>query len=178
MRDAASLAENLRVLRARQNLNVTEASKKIGITRETLRDLELGTRNPYYPTLRKIAAAYGVPVEGLLLAPTEEHAPLGEAPEEGQQAVTQKLVKLVDGLVEAGNEEALCLLQLVLEEERVRLGEMYVADDPDNGAIRGEYARAAERLAYVGLRLEALRQESGAPDRSGEVSVPLIAEDV
>ena len=95
MSGTSSLAENLRVLRARQNLNITDAAKKIGITRETLRDLELGTRSPYYPTLCKIAAAYDVPVEDLLLAPVGEPVPLAEAPEAGPGPQT------LDGLLEA-----------------------------------------------------------------------------
>ena len=83
----SSLAETLRVLRARQDLTITEACSRIGITRETLRDLEHGTRNPYYPTLEKIARAYGVTVEELML-PAHEEEPVealsgkDEAPEE------------------------------------------------------------------------------------------------
>jgi len=52
-----------------------------------LRDLEHGTRNPYYPTLEKIARAYGVTVEELML-PAHEEEPVealsgkDEAPEE------------------------------------------------------------------------------------------------
>jgi XRE family transcriptional regulator, regulator of sulfur utilization len=72
-----SLAETLRVLRARQDLTVKDAASKIGITRETLRDLEHGRRNPFYPTLEKIATAYGVTVEELML-PARKEEPTGE----------------------------------------------------------------------------------------------------
>jgi transcriptional regulator with XRE-family HTH domain len=61
-----SLAERLRVLRAQHGLSLTEASEKIGVNRHTLRDLELGKREPYGPTMRKIAEGYGVPVARLL----------------------------------------------------------------------------------------------------------------
>jgi transcriptional regulator with XRE-family HTH domain len=64
-----SLPAWLRVLRAREGLHLTEAAKKIGIGRDTLSDLERGARRPAYPTLRKIAAGYGVPVEELLEEP-------------------------------------------------------------------------------------------------------------
>jgi transcriptional regulator with XRE-family HTH domain len=76
-----SLAERLRVLRAQHGLSLTEASEKIGVNRHTLRDLELGKREPYGPTIRKIAVAYGVPVARLL----EERVLLGkdEAPDTG-----------------------------------------------------------------------------------------------
>jgi transcriptional regulator with XRE-family HTH domain len=71
-----SLAERLRVLRAQHGLSLTEASEKIGVNRHTLRDLELGKREPYGPTIRKITEAYGVPVARLLAEPV----PLDEAP--------------------------------------------------------------------------------------------------
>jgi transcriptional regulator with XRE-family HTH domain len=75
-----SLAEKLRVLRARMGLSLTEAASRAGVTRDTLSDLEHGKRQPYMPTLAKIAAGYGVPVEELL----EEPALAGkaEAPQE------------------------------------------------------------------------------------------------
>ena len=62
-----SLAERLRVLRARKGLTLLAASEELGIDRHTLRDLELGRgRTPRYPTLAKIAEGYDVPVEDLL----------------------------------------------------------------------------------------------------------------
>ena len=64
-----SLAERLRILRARQGLTLTEASERIGITRHTLSSLERGGQEPHYPTLRKIANGYGVAVEDLLEEP-------------------------------------------------------------------------------------------------------------
>src|SRR5215211_3953692 len=61
-----SLAERLRILRARKGLTLTEASERIGITRHTLAALERGGQEPHYPTLAKLADGYGVPVEDLL----------------------------------------------------------------------------------------------------------------
>jgi transcriptional regulator with XRE-family HTH domain len=73
-----SLAERLRVLRARKGLSLLAASEELGVDRHTLRDLELGQgRTPRYPTLAKIAEGYGVPVEDLL----EEPVPLAEGQE-------------------------------------------------------------------------------------------------
>jgi transcriptional regulator with XRE-family HTH domain len=81
-----SLAERLRVLRARQGLSLTEASKRAGITRDTLSDLERGKRHAYMPTLAKIAEGYGVPVDELL----EEPALTGkvDAPDTGLTALS------------------------------------------------------------------------------------------
>lgn len=64
-----SLAERLRVLRAQEGLTLNEASAKIGVNRHTLRDLELGKREPYGPTIRKIAEAYNVSLAQLLEEP-------------------------------------------------------------------------------------------------------------
>ncbi len=69
-----SLAQTLRVLRAREGWGLTEASEKIGINRHTLRELEIGKREPYYPTLRKIAEGYGVRIEELVEEPAAELA--------------------------------------------------------------------------------------------------------
>lgn len=72
------LAENLRILRAKRNLTITDAASEIGITRETLRDLENGTRDPYPPTLARLAKGYNVSVRDLLSS-SEELATEGKA---------------------------------------------------------------------------------------------------
>ena len=118
-------------------------------------------KDPHLSQLRKIAAALGVSVAALV---EEELAlPKAEAPETGR-AVTPELAALVDGMAEAGDEVGLDRLRGMLEAERIRLG-VARHDHPENPALEGEFARAVERLAYVGLRLEALRQtlaEQGA----------------
>jgi transcriptional regulator with XRE-family HTH domain len=79
-----SLAERLRVLRAQDGLTLNEASAKIGINRHTLRDLELGKREPYGPTIRKIAEAYNVSLAQLLEKPaltSKADTPSTERPE-------------------------------------------------------------------------------------------------
>ncbi len=70
------------MIRAQRGLTIAEASNLIGVNRHTLRDLELGRREPYGPTVRKIAEAYGVPVSQLLEEPA---LPLVEAPGEGPE---------------------------------------------------------------------------------------------
>jgi transcriptional regulator with XRE-family HTH domain len=91
-----SLAERLRVLRAQRGLTLAEASKMIGVNRHTLRDLELGKREPYGPTLRKIAEGYGTTVSALL---TEaEPVPLGEAPVLEGQDVLEMDAKQLENL--------------------------------------------------------------------------------
>ena len=87
----SSLAERLRVLRAKRGLGLVEAAEGIGIDRQTLRRLERGDGHPYFPTLRKISAFYDVSVEELIVA-EEETAPLGEGP------LRSPRVELVDAL--------------------------------------------------------------------------------
>jgi len=65
-----SLAERLRVLRARQGYTLAEAAEKTGVDRGTLSSLERGVHGAYTPTLHKIAKGYDVPVEDLLEEPT------------------------------------------------------------------------------------------------------------
>jgi transcriptional regulator with XRE-family HTH domain len=79
----SSLARKLRVLRAERGLTQRAASAQIGVTKETLSDLERGLRHPHDVTLSRIARGYGVPVDELL----EEPAPLAgkaKAPDTGQ----------------------------------------------------------------------------------------------
>src|SRR5215212_3821236 len=78
-----SLPAKLRVLRAREGLYLTDAAKKIGIGRDTLAALERGERRPAVPTLRKIADAYGVPVEELLEDQEPALAGKAKAPDRG-----------------------------------------------------------------------------------------------
>jgi transcriptional regulator with XRE-family HTH domain len=68
-----SLAERLRLLRAKRGLTLIEAAERTGVGRVTLSDLERGRRHPVTPTLAKIAKGYDVPVEELL----EEPVPSG-----------------------------------------------------------------------------------------------------
>jgi transcriptional regulator with XRE-family HTH domain len=58
------------VLRAERGLTQAEAARRMGITGETLSDLERGKRRAYSSTLVKISEAYGVPVAELVEEPT------------------------------------------------------------------------------------------------------------
>lgn len=68
-----TLPTKLRTLRARAGLTLIDAAKRAGIGRDTLSDIERGRRHPVMPTLKKIAEAYGVPVEEFVEeGPSEE----------------------------------------------------------------------------------------------------------
>jgi transcriptional regulator with XRE-family HTH domain len=87
-----SLGHKLRVLRAERGLTLREAASRTGVAKETISDIERGTRHPHDVTLSKLAKGYGVPVEGLL----EEPVPLAEAPEEAGPA-RKPLARLYGG---------------------------------------------------------------------------------
>jgi transcriptional regulator with XRE-family HTH domain len=91
-----SLALKLRVLRAERALTIEQAAAKAGVTPETVSDAERGRRHPYLPTLRKLAAAYDVPVEELLAREAEEPVLAGapgkaEAPQAGPSLLDKAL---------------------------------------------------------------------------------------
>ena len=73
------LSKRLRVFRAERGLTISQAAQLAGVTRETLRELELGRRNAQEATLAKIAGAYGVPVAELLETAEAGSEPLGDA---------------------------------------------------------------------------------------------------
>src|SRR5829696_2030174 len=127
-----SLAERLRVLRARQGLSLTEASKRAGITRDTLSDLERAKRHAYMPTLAKIAKGYGVPVEELLEEPVLAGKAEAPTPPSGPKVVTASIHEKVDA-------RTFAILVTVLT------GEVYEVID---GLADGELSReeAKERL--------------------------------
>jgi transcriptional regulator with XRE-family HTH domain len=87
-----SLPARLRLLRARRGLTQADASTRIGISRDTLSDLERGLRQPTMPTLAKIAEGYGVDVEELLEEPVFVEGK-GEAPNTGQQDELDELTR-------------------------------------------------------------------------------------
>ena len=60
------IALKLRVLREERGLTQKEAAELANVSHLTLIDLESGKRDPYMPTVTKIARAYGVPVEELV----------------------------------------------------------------------------------------------------------------
>ena len=60
------IALKLRVLREERGLTQKQAAELAQVTPQTLIDLESGKRDPYMPTVTKIARAYGVPVEELV----------------------------------------------------------------------------------------------------------------
>ena len=79
------LAARLRRVRLEHGLSLRGAAAKVGVTKETLSDLERARRQPHPPTLAKIAEGYGVEISDLLGPMVEEELALSgkevEAPE-------------------------------------------------------------------------------------------------
>ena len=61
-----AIALKLRALREERGLTRKEAAELADVYHETLIYLESGKREPYMPTLTKIARAYGVSIEELV----------------------------------------------------------------------------------------------------------------
>src|ERR671910_1378191 len=60
------IAMKLRVLREERGLTHKEAAELANVSHWTLMYLESGKRDPYMPTVTKIARAYGVPLRELV----------------------------------------------------------------------------------------------------------------
>jgi transcriptional regulator with XRE-family HTH domain len=60
------IALKLRSLRQERGLTQKEAAKLANVSQLTLIRLESGKRDPYMPTVTKLARAYGVPLEELV----------------------------------------------------------------------------------------------------------------
>jgi DNA-binding XRE family transcriptional regulator len=63
----ARIAVKLRILREERGLTQKEAAQLANVSPWTLFCLETGKRAPYMPTVTKIARAYGVPLEELVV---------------------------------------------------------------------------------------------------------------
>jgi transcriptional regulator with XRE-family HTH domain len=159
-----SLAERLRILRAREGLTLTEASERIGITRHTLSNLERGGQEPHYPTLAKIAKGYGVPVEELL----EEPVSLAEASQETGRLEEERL----EAESPKGRQHWETVLASVHERQSVveaKVEELVTLPDHSKvGLYRGKWALDEAQECMVTLMLAlpgSHRRHSGGRDK-------------
>lgn len=61
-----SLGDRIREIRNDQGLNQSELAERVGTSQSTISQLEKGSRNPSYKTLRQVAEALGVSVSYLV----------------------------------------------------------------------------------------------------------------
>jgi transcriptional regulator with XRE-family HTH domain len=140
------LALKLRLLRAERAWTIEEAARHAGVTPETISDAEHGKRRTYLPTLRKIAAGYGVPMEELLKA--EDQALVAgkvKTPDTGLPSYEQ----LVDANANLERENA-TLREVIQELEAALAPEnlleaLHVAGFPSGWAEAEEIARHLRR---------------------------------
>jgi transcriptional regulator with XRE-family HTH domain len=71
-----SLGRRLRRARLERGLSLRAAATRVGVTKETLMDLEHGRREPHPSTLAKLAKGYGVEIGNLLGPMVEESSSL------------------------------------------------------------------------------------------------------
>jgi transcriptional regulator with XRE-family HTH domain len=176
-----SLAQRLRVLRAERGWTLNQAAERAGVQPETISDAEHGKRRPYTPTLAKIAAAYGVPVEELLEEPVpERHADWGAAVDKARRlredvrAPIEKLLAAWRESEERGDkEEQLAHLREVarLMDEvynaETELGFAYVKAMMEEGSPEGLWARrlrsANRKMVLFYEELIGLIKDAGVP---------------
>src|SRR4051794_31044133 len=107
------LPRKLRVLRAERGLTLRQAATLTGVAKETLSDLERGTRHPQDLTLAKIAQGYNVPVEELLEEPVLSGK--AEAPE-AEGLTDEEIARISVGLLTPGTTSEADLKKLAQHE--------------------------------------------------------------
>jgi len=105
-----TLARKLRVLRAQEGLSIIEVSRRAGIGRDTLSDLEHGHRRPTMATVRALSDVYGVPVEQLL---DEHRLQIDRGPAHRLRAMLQNAAKVTQPLVEQSDEDIQAFRQAI-----------------------------------------------------------------
>lgn len=67
-----SIGQKLKTLRKGRKLTQQEAAEKLGITRATVSNYEVGRRSPHISELKRIADFYGVGLDYFGIVPTDE----------------------------------------------------------------------------------------------------------
>ena len=68
----SSIGAKLKTLRKGRKLTQEQAAEKLGITRATVSNYEVGRRTPHVSELKRIGAFYGVGLDYFGLVPTDE----------------------------------------------------------------------------------------------------------
>ena len=67
-----SIGQKLKTLRKGRKLTQQEAAEKLGITRATVSNYEVGRRSPHISELKRIADFYGMGLDYFGIVPTDE----------------------------------------------------------------------------------------------------------
>ena len=68
----SSIGHKLKTLRKGRKLTQEQAAEKLGITRATVSNYEVGRRSPHISELKRIADFYGVGLDYFGIVPTDE----------------------------------------------------------------------------------------------------------
>lgn len=68
----SSIGHKLKTLRKGRKLTQEQAAEKLGITRATVSNYEVGRRSPHLSELKRIADFYGVGLDYFGIVPTDE----------------------------------------------------------------------------------------------------------
>ena len=103
-----SIGAKLKTLRKGRKLTQEQAADKLGITRATVSNYEVGRRSPHISELKRIADFYGVGLDYFGIVPTDEVFDLlsrarevfnnDSVPKEKKEEVFKELMKLYTSL--------------------------------------------------------------------------------
>lgn len=103
-----SIGAKLKTLRKGRKLTQEQAAEKLGITRATVSNYEVGRRSPHISELKRIADFYGVGLDYFGIVPTDEIFDLlsrarevfnnDSVPKEKKEEVFKELMKLYTSL--------------------------------------------------------------------------------
>lgn len=103
-----SIGAKLKTLRKGRKLTQEQAAEKLGITRATVSNYEVGRRSPHISELKRIADFYGVGLDYFGIVPTDEVFDLlsrarevfnnDSVPKEKKEEVFKELMKLYTSL--------------------------------------------------------------------------------
>lgn len=100
----SSIGHKLKTLRKGRKLTQEQAAEKLGVTRATVSNYEVGRRQPHITELKRIAEFYGVGLDYFGIVPTDEVFDLisrarevfnsEEVPKEKKEEVYKELMRL------------------------------------------------------------------------------------
>jgi len=95
------LGKALKYIRIFHNMNQTVFAERIGISRSYLSEIEAGKKPASIELLEKYSSLFNIPVSSLLLFSEELESPI--FPEKGRLYVADKILKIMEWMVEKDN---------------------------------------------------------------------------
>ena len=88
----------LRLIRVYHDLNLSEASQRVGLSKSYISEMERGHKKVSLDVLQKYSVAFGVPMSSLMLF--AEHVEDGRLSEESRVYIADKALKMLEWIAE------------------------------------------------------------------------------